>query len=264
MRLGMSELFTSVEGEGRPIVLLHAGVLDSRMFDKDVPSLACFTRVLRYDRSGSGRSPSAATPVDRVGELHEVATGAFGTRPALLVGSSFGGQLAVDYALAHPRLVAGLLLIGPGLTGVAPSDELRQRMAALIAAAHRGADALADAWLANPHHAPGGLPPATADLVATMLADNRKLLLAGSESAPSRSAVERLHQLRHRGIVVVGDRDDAYHRALAERIASEAQRLELRRVYGAGHYPSLERDDWLPSTVRDVIHDNAVDPRPRG
>jgi pimeloyl-ACP methyl ester carboxylesterase len=235
------------------MVFLHAGVLDSRMFDKDVPALARFACVLRYDRSGSGRSPSAPGQIDRVRELHDVATGAFGERPALLVGSSFGGQLAVDYALAHPRLVAGLLLIGPGLTGIAPSDELRERMRALTAAAHQGADALARAWLANPHHAPSGLPRATAELVATMLADNRKLLLAGSGSAPSRSAVERLRELRQPGIVVVGDRDDAHHRALAERIVTQSQRLELRLLSGAGHYPLLERDDWLPSAVREVI-----------
>jgi pimeloyl-ACP methyl ester carboxylesterase len=86
-----------------------------------------------------------------------------------------------------------------------------------------------------------------------MLADNRDLFLGGSESAPRPSAVERLDELTQPGLVFVGDRDDAHHQALAKQIATQARRLELRRVPGAGHYPSLERDGWLPSAVRDVI-----------
>lgn len=122
----VSARFVRVERQGRPIVLLHAGGLDSRMFARDVPSIARFAEVLRYDRSDSGKSPSAGAPVDRVRELRDVTATAFGDTPTLLVGCSFGGQLAIDYALAHPRLVAELLLIAPGVTGTAP----RRRAAA--------------------------------------------------------------------------------------------------------------------------------------
>jgi 3-oxoadipate enol-lactonase len=113
----VASLYWTVDGDGRPVVLLHAGGLDSRMFEPDAPELARSARVLRYDRSGSGRSPSSNGAVDRVEELRMVSTTAFGERPAVLVGSSFGGQLAVDFALAHPALVAGLLLVAPGLSG---------------------------------------------------------------------------------------------------------------------------------------------------
>jgi pimeloyl-ACP methyl ester carboxylesterase len=68
------------------------------MLDHDIPALTGVARVLRSDRSGSGRSSSAAGAVDRVRELHDVATGTFGERPVLLVGSSFGDQLAIDCA----------------------------------------------------------------------------------------------------------------------------------------------------------------------
>jgi pimeloyl-ACP methyl ester carboxylesterase len=197
-------------------------------------------RVLRYDRSGSGRSPAGAAS-DRVAELHQLAVDAFGEQPVLLVGSSFGGQLALDYALAHPALVEGLLLIAPGLTGVEPSPELRERMRRLIAAARQSAGALADAWLSDPHHAPGGLTHRVAELVRTMLADNRHLFLSGSETAPARPAVGPPRELTHAGIVVIADRDDAHHRALAARVAGEAPRLNFRRVAGAGHYPSSHR-----------------------
>jgi 3-oxoadipate enol-lactonase len=249
----MAGAFSRLEGDGRPIALLHAGGLDCRMFDRDAEAIARFARVLRYDRSGSGRSPSAARPVDRVRELHHVAVRAFGDDPVVLVGSSFGGQLAIDYALAHPPLVAGLLLVAPGVTGVEAPADVRARVGRLATAAGAGADALADAWLADPHLAPGGLPAATSDLVRTMLADNVELFLAPPGGAPRAPASGRLQELEPPGIVFTGDRDDAHHQALARRLASEAGRLELRRVAGAGHYPSLEREGWLPAVVRGFL-----------
>jgi pimeloyl-ACP methyl ester carboxylesterase len=67
-------------------------------------SAACFATSVRAagDRRLKGRR------IDRVEELHQVAVDAFGNRPVLLVGSSFGGQVALDYALADPQLDDGL------------------------------------------------------------------------------------------------------------------------------------------------------------
>jgi pimeloyl-ACP methyl ester carboxylesterase len=121
----VAPLHRTLQGEGHPVVLLHAGGLDSRMFEHDMPELEKAAAVLRYDRSGSGRSPPATGPVDRVEELRTVSGEAFDGRPCVLVGSSHGGQLAIDFALTHPALVAGLVLIGPGLSGHRDSERRR-------------------------------------------------------------------------------------------------------------------------------------------
>jgi len=49
-------------GEGRPLVLLHAGICDGRMWDGQFDTLAAGRRVLRYDRRGFGRTTQARTP----------------------------------------------------------------------------------------------------------------------------------------------------------------------------------------------------------
>jgi pimeloyl-ACP methyl ester carboxylesterase len=242
-------LYWSVEGDGPAVVLLHAGGLDSRMFEPDVSELARSARVLRYDRSGSGRSPACKGPVDRVEELRVVRTMAFGERPAVLVGCSVGGQLAVDFALSYPALVGGLLLVGPGLSGAEVSDDRRARMARLVAAAEQGGDELADAWLRDQHLAPHGFSSATTRLVRTMLRDNVGLFRAPPASVAARPALSRLDRLAAPGHVLVGDHDDADNHAIARTITRAAHALQLHLVPGAGHFPMLERVGWLPQTL---------------
>lgn len=249
----VAALYQAVEGEGRPVVLLHAGGLDSRMFEPDVPELARSARVLRYDRSGSGRSPASRGAVDRVEELRTVTTMAFGQRPAVLVGCSFGGQLAVDFALRHPALVAGLLLIGSGLSGAEIADDRRARMAKLAAAAGRGGDTLADTWLHDPHLAPHGFSGATTELVRTMLRENADLFVAPPVSVAPRPALGQLDRLAAPGQVLVGEHDDPDNLAIARVITRAAPLLQLHLVHGAGHLPMLERAAWLPQALATLL-----------
>jgi 3-oxoadipate enol-lactonase len=249
----VASLYWTVEGDGPPVVLLHAGGLDSRMFERDVSELARSTRVLRYDRSGSARSPSCNAPVDRVEELRMVKTMAFGDRPAVLVGSSLGGQLAVDFALRYPVLVAGLLLVGPGLSGAEVSHDRRARMARLVAAAEKGGDELADAWLRDPHLAPHGFSSAVTELVRRMLRDNVGLFLAPPASAAPRPAAGQLDRLVAPGHILVGELDDTDNHAIARVITRSAHALQLQLVSGAGHFPMLERVGWLPQALATLL-----------
>ncbi len=248
---------------GQPVVLLHAGGLDSRMFALDWPQLSRMAQVLRYDRSGRGSCPAPPEAVDHVEKLRVAAATAFGERPVILVGSSSGGQLAVEFALAHPGLVGGLLLVGPGLTGADVSDEKRARMSILAAAARQGATELADAWLDDPHLAPHGLPDQTAELVRTILRDNVGLFVAPPRSAARASVLGRLNSLTAPGHVLVGELDDADNQAIARMLARDAQTLRLEVVAGAGHFPMLERTGWLPRALRRLLEELGQSRPPR-
>lgn len=106
-------------GEGAPrIALIHGLVMDSHAsyYLSIAPALAARGGVLLYDLRGHGRSeqpPAGYTMADMVDDLVALldATGADG--PVVLVGNSWGGQIAMRAAAAHPARVRALVLIDP-------------------------------------------------------------------------------------------------------------------------------------------------------
>ena len=120
-------LYAVGEGDGPPIVLLHAGVVDSRVWEPFVPLLTdAGYRTIRYDARGFGRSETEDVEFSRVDDLLAVLD-AFGIERAALVGNSQGGQIALDLAVSRPDRVAALVQLASGIGGLdvpmSPSDE---------------------------------------------------------------------------------------------------------------------------------------------
>jgi pimeloyl-ACP methyl ester carboxylesterase len=106
---------------GRPTVLLEVGMGAPRQSLSVVEDhLSSGTRVCSYDRAGKGDSdPPARTPrpvAEVISDAHAFLTQAArqgAAPPYFLVGQSFGGEVAILYAQAHPGEVAGFVSINP-------------------------------------------------------------------------------------------------------------------------------------------------------
>jgi pimeloyl-ACP methyl ester carboxylesterase len=108
------------QGTGAPVVLLHGnpGFLEDFAPDDTAGvflTLARTNRVIALDRPGHGYSsrPSlqGTTPGEQARLLHD-ALRRLGVERPILVGHSWGGGLALVYALQYPTEVRGLVLIG--------------------------------------------------------------------------------------------------------------------------------------------------------
>jgi 3-oxoadipate enol-lactonase len=106
-----ANLFVVDEGDGPPIVLLHASIADHRSWDALSPLLvAAGYRVLRYDLRGFGRSTTEAVPFSSRADLVALLD-ALGIERAAFVGNSVGAIVALDASLEFPdRCVAAIPL----------------------------------------------------------------------------------------------------------------------------------------------------------
>jgi pimeloyl-ACP methyl ester carboxylesterase len=112
-------------GSGPDVVLIHGlgGNLAGWHLTM-VPELQRRYRVTTYDLRGHGRSDAPASGYstrDMADDLKGLLE-ALGVGPACVVGHSWGADIALHFALAHPQLVAELVLIEPGL--LAPLSDL--------------------------------------------------------------------------------------------------------------------------------------------
>lgn len=112
----LGHLSYTVTGEGSPVVLVHAGVADHTMWDAVVPALAERHTVIRYDLRGFGESAPPAGPFRETDDLSRLLDH-LGHESVRLIGASWGGRVAVNFALAHPGRVRSLTLLAPPWPG---------------------------------------------------------------------------------------------------------------------------------------------------
>lgn len=115
------ELAIRCWGAGEPAVVLDAGSTSGgietfeRVFEEIIRPLAQRTTVCTYDRAGTG--VTAALPKkrrtvdDQAEELNALLAAAAVPKPRVLVGSSWGGFVAVHTARNHPDGVGGIVLL---------------------------------------------------------------------------------------------------------------------------------------------------------
>lgn len=110
------DLYCAGEGDGPPVIVHHGGPgHDHTVIAPHLRPLAGHFHVTYYDHRGTGRSAAAqgANPyrIDQfVADLDSVAQ-ALGLGTFALLGHSFGGIVALHFALAHPELLSFLILV---------------------------------------------------------------------------------------------------------------------------------------------------------
>ena len=202
-------------GAGPIVVLLHAGVADRRSWYAVAPRLADIGTVVAYDRRGFGESPPSTRPFRHLDDLIAV-LGQLGPERAWLVGSSMGGQLALDAAVSSPDRIAGLVLFAPAVSGAPEPEQLdpeTQRLSDLLDAAFEAGD-LEQAnrletwlWLDGPTSPEGRVAGPARELALAMNAvvlDNAVPEEAGESGL---NAWQQLEQIQVPTTIVWGDLD---------------------------------------------------------
>lgn len=113
--VGGYQLYIKCVGQGRPTVVMDAGLTDTADSWRGVPfEVAAVTRACVYDRAGLGRSdpgPKPRTSQQMVLELQTLLVNAGIEGPYVLVGHSFGGYNVRLYAHQYPEEVVGMVLV---------------------------------------------------------------------------------------------------------------------------------------------------------
>ena len=235
-------------GTGAPVVLIHGGQMDRRMWDPQFESWSKKYRVVRYDVRGYGRSPTPTVPYSDTEDLLAVLD-ALAIPKAHLVGLSLGGRIAIDFTLAHPDRVASLVAVAAGMSGFDFSaGNWPQQMRA---AQERGGEAAAGLWLEDPYMVPAMEHADLAPRIRELVLDNAQVWLQ-NPLLPKRltpPAAKRLAEIRVPTLVVVGDRDVPDMQKVADQLAAEVKGARKVVVPGAGHIVSLEKPQEFDRAV---------------
>ncbi len=242
-----ARLWYDERGGGDPVVFLHAGLLDSRQWARQLETFSPRYRAIALDARGFGRSEQPTDPYRR----HEDVLGlldALGIDRAVLVGNSVGGKAAIDAALARPDRVQALVAVGAAISGFsfrAYSDEQGERAeAAWNAGDFRGA---ADVWLEV------WAPVSTDDDVRQIAYANAEVDNDEFELDGAPPAVDRLGELRLPTLVLVGDREVQGIVDTCVKIAADVDGARLEVMTGADHLPNRAQPDEFDRLVLEFL-----------
>jgi esterase len=147
-------LYYEEHGEGAPILCIHGGGSSALLWAEAFDELARLGRVIAYDRRGCTRSerpePYERTTVAEQADDAAALLDALAATPAVVIGRSYGGAVAVDLALRYPDHVRALVLLegdalGLSTAGLEWTRAIRDRLREV--AASDGVDAVYEALI---------------------------------------------------------------------------------------------------------------------
>ena len=247
-----ANLYYETAGEGPSLILVHAGFVDSRMWDEQFSVFAQQYRVLRYDMRGFGKSKLVPGSFSHRSDLHQLLK-FLSMEQAHLLGCSMGGGAIIDFALEHPEMTQSLVLVSAAIGGYQPQGDMPKPLQELLAALkekdmERAADIAVRIWIDGPRRKPEQVD-------ARIRARAHEMSLTAlpnifvKEEPLEPAALERLQKLSAPTLVMVGELDDDSIKTIGELLATRIPGAQKASIAGAAHLPNMEKPDEFNQKV---------------
>ena len=254
-----ARLYYEVAGQGDPVILIHGGFLDRRMWDGQFETFARSHRVIRYDVRAHGLSRTDSVPFSDHEDLHDLMA-ALEIPRATLVGLSMGGQISIDFALAYPEMARALVLVGPGMSGFPfDSPSIEKYVADLTAAFQSGfSDAIemfTRYWCDGPEREPSEVDPAVRSKVLAMLeGSEERWRYWGVSQQLEPPAYGRLNEINVPVLAIVGGIDMPDVIDVVDLIAEKVPGARKVVIPGVAHMVNMEKPQEFEDLVLDFLN----------
>ena len=253
-----ARIYYEVEGSGPPVVLIHAGVANLRMWDEQVPALRDAYRVIRYDTRGFGQTETDAVEFSNRADIAALLDH-LGEGSAHVVGSSRAGSIALDFAIEHPDRVRSLVVGAGGIGGYQSPDDAPEED---FEAAERMQEAKdweglseweAAYWADGPGQSADRAPEVHARVHAWVLENYRAEKEEGKPQRLDPPAVGRLSEVKAPLLVAIGTLDEPGTQESMRHLADAVPGARLEVFEGVAHMINLERQDRFNALLRGFL-----------
>lgn len=236
-----THLYYEVFGHGAPLVFLHAGLADSRMWDSQVGYFSRNYTVVRLDTRGYGKSDAPAGPYSPAQDVFALLQFLKLDR-ACIIGLSMGGTEAIDVVAAHPEVATCLVIVAASPAWLQYSEAMGKRGGAIAAAAReKGASSLVEGWLNDPMLVVARTQPRVERQMRMFLEHNTPGILALPFVRSPNIPVPKFSDFKVPTLVMVGDRDVPEIVQRAHLISREIPDAKEVVIKDADHMVNLEK-----------------------
>lgn len=232
-------LYYEIHGTGKPLLLMHGGLVFIETFYNQIPVLARKYMVIAPDSRAHGRTTDSSKPLGYHLMAEDMAAllKHLKVKKASIVGWSDGGIIGLDLAMNHPDLVERLVVIGANFnTGAmtAESNEMVKKMnpdTLEIKPVHDFYARIAP----DPQHW-----PAFVDKIRTLWL-----------TQPNYTAAD-LKKIKAPTLIILGE-NDSIRKDHGEEMERSIPGSKLLIIRGASHFVGMEKPDELNKAIIDFL-----------
>jgi pimeloyl-ACP methyl ester carboxylesterase len=243
-------------GDGVPLLLLHGLPGDSRIWRRQLQSLADEFTVVAWDAPGCGRSsdPSEPSGTSDVARCLAAFVDRIGLDRPHIAGLSWGVGIALALYEIAPNVPRSLVLASgyAGWAGSLPADAVTQRLDAYVAASRLSPQEAVATW--GPGFVSDAAPTAIVDEIAAIAADFHP----GPLAALARSFAETdlrpmLSSISVPTLVLQAEADARSPMFVGEDLHARIPRSQLVVLPGVGHVSNVEDPETFDEAVRSFL-----------
>lgn len=245
-----TQMYYEVTGEGEPLVFVHAGIADHRLWDDQEPFFSQKYQVVTFDLRGFGQTE----PIDaEFTNRHDITAllDYLGIAKAHFVGCSMGGGFSMDIAIESPERVKSLTMVCSGPGGLELDVEEPEIFQKVEEAEQSGdldlvAEYETQGWFDGATRTVDQVNPekrAKAKQMNRIALEHQKKGLGTNVGQLNPSASTRLDELTLPVLVIVGEHDNAYIQAAGDYMAEHIANVRKVIMQDTAHLPSLEHPD---------------------
>ncbi len=256
-----AKIYYETAGKGLPLVMIHAGVADSRQWNNEFTDFAQSYQVIRYDMRGYGKSKPVDGEFSHMSDLVSLLDALEIHEPIIVMGCSMGGGLAMDFALTHPSRAKALIMVDAGPSGLELDVPAPSKFADAEKAFEAGdfdlvAEIETQIWFDGMDRTPEQVNPAMRKLLFEMdrLALDHEARQLGKRTPNTETpAFDRLGDLNTPVLVIVGAHDTPYMLAAADYMTEKIPSARKVIIEDAAHLPNMDQPHEFQGVVKDFL-----------
>ena len=262
-----ARLYYESWGAGKPVVMLHAGIADHRIWAGQCEELSKYFRVITPDLRGYGWSATQEVSYRFCDDIYLLIR-YLGLQTVGMVGCSIGGRTVLDLMITHPEVVERAILVAPALRGYEYGDARTLAIDAAIekfvAEGNKGAavESTVDMWVVGPKRKRGSVDAKVLALARLMITENYEAMMRGfAETGIDFDVIASLEKIKIPTLVMIGDADLPDMQEISRIITAGIPGAKRQLIPGAAHLPNLDQGGLFNRKIKEFFGgDNAGAP----
>ena len=261
VKIDNARIYYETAGQGLPLVMIHAGVADSRQWNNEFAFFSQNYHVLRYDMRGFGKSEPVDGEFSPMSDLVSLLKTLEFHEPLIMMGCSMGGGLAMDFALTYPSRVKALIMVDSGPSGLKLDVPTSSKFGDAEKAFESGdldlvAEIETQIWFDGLDRTPEQVNPTMRKLLKEMnrIALSHEVKQLGKPLPNTQTpAFDRLKDLDIPVLVIVGAHDTPYTLAAADYMVGNIQSARKVIIDDAAHLPNMDQPHEFTIIVKEFL-----------